>query len=76
VSASPLAYGGENQRAWPWSKSCAACRRSYGSAEWGTLPLVFCLPHASVQSHLTVPAVWTVELRRCACGAELAARSL
>lgn len=74
MSASPLAYGGDHERV-PWSKRCAACRRSYGSAEWGTLPLVFSLPHASVQSHLSVRAVWTVELRRCACGVELAARS-
>jgi hypothetical protein len=33
------------------------------------------LPASSVQPHLSVPAGWTVELRRCACGAVLAARS-
>jgi hypothetical protein len=74
VSAAPLAYGAPLSRA-PWSKSCPACRRSYSTAEWGTLPVIASLPHASVQTHLSVPAVWTVELRRCACGAELAARS-
>ena len=74
MSAAPLTYGAELRRA-PWSKSCGACRRSYGSTEWGTLPVIASLPQASVQTHLSVPAVWTVELRRCACGAELAARS-
>ena len=74
MSAAPLAYGAEAQRA-PWSKSCGACRRRYGATEWGTLPVIASLPHASVQTHLSVPAVWTVELRRCGCGAELAARS-
>jgi hypothetical protein len=73
MSAALLVHGTEHRA--PWSKSCGGCQRRYGSAEWGTLPLVASLPHASVQTHLSVPAVWTVELRRCACGVDLAARS-
>jgi hypothetical protein len=58
-----------------WSKSCGHCRRAYGAAQWEELPVVTALPLASVQAHLSVPAAWTVELRRCACGSTLAARS-
>jgi hypothetical protein len=58
-----------------WCKSCSACRRAYDRAEWMTLPVIESLPQATVQSHLSVPAAWTVELRKCACGARLAARS-
>jgi hypothetical protein len=56
-----------------WSKSCGRCRRSYGLAQWGALPIIECLPAAAVQSHISVPTAWTVELRPCACGAMLAA---
>ena len=59
----------------PWSKSCGVCQRAYGSKQWEALPIVASLPPASVQSHLSVPAAWTVELRSCVCGARLAARS-
>ena len=58
-----------------WSKSCGHCRRAYESAQWEALPIVTALSPASVQAHLSVPAAWTVELRRCACGSTLAARS-
>jgi hypothetical protein len=57
----------------PWTKSCGRCRRSYGRAQWGALPIIECLPAAAVQSHISVPASWTVELRPCVCGAMLAA---
>jgi hypothetical protein len=43
--------------------------------EWSRLPAVAMLPPQSIQAHLTVPAAWTIELRRCVCGAVLAARS-
>ena len=58
-----------------WSKSCGHCRRAYEAAQWEALPVVTALSPASVQAHLSVPAAWTVELRRCACGSTLAARS-
>ncbi len=58
-----------------WSKSCGRCRRVYEAAEWESLTIVTALAPASVQAHLSVPAAWTVELRRCACGSTLAARS-
>jgi hypothetical protein len=58
-----------------WSKGCGVCRRTYDAPAWGALPTVATLPASSVQPHLSVPAGWTVELRRCACGAVLAARS-
>jgi hypothetical protein len=57
-----------------WSKGCGSCRSTYGSAAWAALPLAFSLASATVQAHLTVPAAWTVEVRRCACGAMIAAR--
>jgi len=56
-----------------WTKSCGRCRRSYGVAQWGELPIIERLPAAAVQSHISVPASWTVELRPCVCGAMLAA---
>jgi hypothetical protein len=56
-----------------WTKSCGRCRRSYALAQWGELPIVERLPAAAVQSHISVPASWTVELRPCVCGAMLAA---
>jgi hypothetical protein len=57
------------------TKGCGLCRRSYDAAGWSTLAIVNTLPSSSVQTHLTVPAVWSVELRRCTCGAVLARRS-
>jgi hypothetical protein len=75
VSAALRMVGDDRPPRAPWCKSCGACQRRYGSAEWGRLPLITSLPHDRVQPHLSVPAVWTVELRRCDCGAELAARS-
>jgi hypothetical protein len=58
-----------------WTKACGLCPRSYSPTEWSTLPEMATLPVASVQAHLSVPAAWGVELRRCTCGAVLAARS-
>jgi hypothetical protein len=58
-----------------WSKACGLCPRSYSMHEWSALPAMAMLPQSSVQAHLSVPAVWGVELRRCACGAVLAART-
>lgn len=58
-----------------WSKACGVCRRAYDRATWAALATVAMLPTHSVQAHLTVNAAWTVELRRCGCGAVLAARS-
>jgi hypothetical protein len=57
------------------TKGCGVCRRTYDAAGWNGLAVVKTLPAESVQAHLTVPAVWAVELRRCACGAVLARRS-
>ena len=59
----------------PWTKGCGVCRRTYDAGTWDALPAVDTLPTSSVQPHLTVPARWTVVIRRCACGAVLAARS-
>lgn len=59
----------------PWSKGCGVCRLTYDADGWDALPAVDTLPPSSVQPHLTVPAQWTVVLRRCTCGAVLAARS-
>lgn len=59
----------------PWTKGCGVCRRTYDAEAWNALPAVDTLPPSSVQTHLTVPARWTVVLRRCTCGAVLAARS-
>jgi hypothetical protein len=58
-----------------WSKGCGVCRRSYDRAAWNGLAVVKMLPSSSVQAHLSVPAGWSVELRRCTCGATLARRS-
>ena len=58
----------------PWVKGCGVCRRTYDVAAWSALPTVATLPPSSVQPHLSVPAGWTVVLRRCTCGAVLAAR--
>jgi hypothetical protein len=58
-----------------WAKACGVCPRSYSSLEWSALPSMATLPVASVQTHLSVPAAWGVELRRCTCGAVLAARA-
>jgi hypothetical protein len=60
----------------PWTKGCGVCRRTYDSPAWEALPAVATLPPAIVQPHLTVPARWTVVVRRCTCGAVLAARSV
>ncbi len=57
-----------------WSKGCGSCRSTYGSAAWAALPLAFSLASSTVQAFLTVPAAWTVEVRRCPCGAMMAAR--
>jgi hypothetical protein len=58
----------------PFHKGCGVCRRTYDARSWEALPSVATLPTDSVQPHLTVPAGFTVVLRRCACGAVLAAR--
>jgi hypothetical protein len=58
----------------PWTKGCGVCRRTYDAHGWRTLPAVLTMPPATVQPHLTVPARWTVVVRRCTCGAVLAAR--
>jgi hypothetical protein len=58
-----------------WRKACGRCRRSYEYASWRDLPECATLPPARVQPYLSVPAQWTVEIRRCTCGALLAARS-
>ena len=47
------------------AKRCGVCRRSYDVAGWNGLVIVKTLPPSSVQAHLSVPAAWTVELRRC-----------
>jgi hypothetical protein len=74
VSAAAMSYPVERpSTAWP--KGCGVCRRTYEEATWRALPAVSTLPPASVQAHLSVPAQWAVELRRCACGAVLAARA-
>jgi hypothetical protein len=57
-----------------WSKTCACCGRTYGATPWESLELVLTVPQAGVQQHLTVPAPWRVEVRRCGCGAMLATR--
>jgi hypothetical protein len=59
----------------PFRKGCGVCRRSYDAGGWEALPSVATLAPSDVQTHLTVPAGWTVVLRRCSCGAVLAARS-
>jgi hypothetical protein len=59
----------------PWSKTCACCNRTYLAGAWATLELVQTVPVSAVQRHLSVPAPWRVEVRRCACGAKLAVRS-
>ncbi len=58
-----------------WAKGCGVCRRSYDAVGWNALAVVSTLPTSTVQAHLSVPAEWTVELRRCACGAMLARRT-
>ena len=58
-----------------WSKSCGHCRRTYAAADWEGLPVVAAPSPVRVQAHLSVPAAWTVELRRCSCGSVLAVRS-
>jgi hypothetical protein len=69
-----MAFGADMQ-APAWPKGCGVCRRTYDATTWKALPGVSTLSPASVQAHLSVPAGWAVELRRCVCGAVLAARS-
>ncbi len=57
-----------------WTKACGQCRRAYELPAWRDLPQFATLPSTSVQPYLSVPAQWAVEIRRCACGALLAAR--
>jgi DNA-binding PadR family transcriptional regulator len=57
-----------------WSKGCGVCRRVYDTSGWGALAPISTLPPDRVQAHLSVPADWAVELRRCVCGAVLATR--
>jgi hypothetical protein len=56
-----------------WSKGCGSCRSSYERQAWTALPLAMSLPPTSVQTYLSVPASLTVEVRRCSCGAMIAA---
>ena len=56
-----------------WSKGCGRCRSSYERQAWTALPLAMSLPPTSVQAYLSVPASLTVEVRRCSCGAMIAA---
>jgi len=56
-----------------WSKGCGRCRSSYERQAWMALPLATSLPPTSVQAYLSVPASLTVEVRRCSCGAMIAA---
>jgi hypothetical protein len=56
-----------------WSKGCGRCRLSYERHAWMALPLAMSLPPTSVQGYLSVPASLTVEVRRCSCGAMIAA---
>ena len=65
---------GPSRHAGPWSKSCGHCRRAYDTRAWEALALVTTIAPVTVQEHLSVPAAWTVELRRCACGSVLAVR--
>jgi hypothetical protein len=58
-----------------FSKRCGVCGRVYEADAWKALPALTTLPPASVQTHLTIPAGWSVELRGCLCGAALATRS-
>jgi hypothetical protein len=57
------------------AKRCGVCRRSYDGAAWNGLAIVKTLPSSTVQAHLSVPAGFSVELRRCSCGATLARRT-
>ena len=59
----------------PWTKVCTRCGRSYGASSWESLEVVYNVPPAVVQHHLSVPSEWQVEVRRCSCGATLAART-
>jgi hypothetical protein len=56
-----------------WSKGCGRCRSFYERQAWAALPLALSLPPTSVQAYLSVPASLTVEVRRCGCGAMIAA---
>jgi hypothetical protein len=58
-----------------WNKQCGTCRRAYDVAAWRELRAVETLGVERVQQHLSVPAAWPVEVRRCECGSVLAARS-
>jgi hypothetical protein len=53
---------------------CAVCGVSYEHGAWTALPLVGSVSPSGVRMHLSVPAEWSVEVRRCSCGAELARR--
>jgi hypothetical protein len=58
-----------------WVKGCGVCRRSYDADAWQALTAVETLPEAAVQAHLSVPVGFSIVLRRCLCGALLAARA-
>ena len=57
----------------PHERSCAACGARHEPQTWQELPLVTTLEPTQIQAHLSIPAPWSVELRRCPCGNVLAA---
>ncbi|HZU85725.1 MAG TPA: hypothetical protein VE987_22515 [Polyangiaceae bacterium] len=55
-------------------KRCSACGRSYARDDWQALASVDVLPPERIQPYISVSADWAIDVRRCACGATLAAR--
>jgi hypothetical protein len=57
------------------TKHCGVCGRTFEPDDWEELAPVAVLAPASVRPHLSVATDWGVDVRRCACGAVIAARS-
>ncbi len=57
-----------------WVKRCVTCGTEHSLADWQRLPMISTLGPTDIQTHLSVPAEWTIELRACcSCNAVLAA---
>lgn len=55
-------------------KRCGVCARAFDVDAWRRLPEVARVSSAEVRPYLSVAADWEIDLRRCTCGALLAAR--
>jgi hypothetical protein len=55
-----------------WRKACSSCHAVIDARCWQRLPVVFRICREELERVLTVRVTWTVEVRRCTCGALMA----